>query len=124
MKALRQFALKLPGTEQGIACAGTKLECPTVTVKGKAFLFAGANHLRLKLTDSIPEAKKLAAKEPDRYSVGANGWIAVASPDGTWPAMSLMQKWTEESYRQFAPKQSDAKKAPAKKSAKSKAKAR
>ena len=60
MKALRSLALKYPDCEEGIACKGTAIECSTFKVKGKAFLFVGRTEVRLKLADSIAEARKLA----------------------------------------------------------------
>jgi hypothetical protein len=48
IQSLRQIALRLPGTEEGVACAGTSLEKRTIKVRGKAFLFLGAGDAMLK----------------------------------------------------------------------------
>src|ERR1043166_6695539 len=99
MKALRALALKFPACEEGIACKGTALECTTFNVKGKAFLFVGRKEIRFKLGDSIDDAKKLAAKEPTRYTVGANGWTKIAFSDNEPLPMDVVKPWVDESYR-------------------------
>ena len=115
---LRKAALKLPDTEEGIACAGTKLESRTVNVGGKAFVFICDGNARLKLGDSVKEATALAKKEPDRYKVGANGWAQLLYADAA-PPTDLLTRWVAESYHLMAPKKAatagKAKPAPAKK---------
>ena len=71
-KRLRAAAMKLPDTEEGIACAGTSLEKRTIKVRGKAFLFIGQTDAMLKLSDSLPIATNLAAQHPDHFKVGAH----------------------------------------------------
>ena len=104
MKALAKIALAFPEVEVGIACKGTAVECVTFKARGKAFLFLARTNLRLKLGKSLPEASALAAKEPDRYEVGAHGWIKVTSGDKPLP-MDVLTRWIDESYRLLAPKQ-------------------
>src|SRR5947207_7873268 len=77
----------------------------TFKVKGKAFLFVGRTEVRLKLADSIAEARKLAAKEPDRYSVGANGWTKIMFDDRHPLQIAVVKRWIGESYQVMAPKQ-------------------
>jgi hypothetical protein len=68
----------------------------------------GAGVIRLKLDESLAEATKLAAKEPHRYQVGANGWVAAKwSGDQALP-LDVMTRWIDESYRLMAPKQTEA----------------
>ncbi len=111
MKSLKAFAMKLQETEEGIACEGTAVESATYKVNKKAYLFLRAQDLRLKLQASLPEAEKYVAKEPERYSVGAGGWIKVIlQPGGPFPK-GLLERWTRESYELMAAK-------PAKKPAK------
>lgn len=101
MDELRELALRLPGTAEGIACAGTALECATVTAGSKAFLFLRDDEIRLKLRDSLPEVTGLATAEPARYSVGAHGWVTLRPPlAGDEP----MAAWIEESFRLVASK--------------------
>ena len=102
-KRLREAALRRPGVEEGVACAGTKLESRTFKVGGKAFLFLGGEHARLKLGPSQGEAKKLAAAQPARYQIGAGGWARITlDGEGPAPAAALLARWVEESHRLFA----------------------
>jgi YjbR len=100
MQALGQFALRLPETEEGIACEGTALESRTMKRKGKAYLFLRAIDLRLKLAASVEEAAALAAKEPARYQVGAGGWTLVKL-DGATDRLDVLKRWVEESHSLF-----------------------
>jgi len=104
IQALRTFALRYPETEEGVACEGTAIESRTIKARNKAFLFMGAAGIRLKLRESLAEAAKLAAKQPDRYKVGANGWVLVTLGDQSSPH-GLLEKWIDESYRLLVPKQ-------------------
>lgn len=97
MQALRELALAHPGVEEGIACEGTALERRTVKVRGKAFLFLGASDAMLKLAASLPEAARQAQQAPERYRVGAGGWVKT-SFDGKPPPLPLFRKWIAESY--------------------------
>lgn len=104
MKAVRTLAMKYRGCEEGIACKGTAIECSTFKVNGKAFLFVGRAEIRLKLGDSVAEARKLAAKEPGRYTVGANGWAKITFNDDQPLPMAVVTRWIGESYDLMAPK--------------------
>jgi hypothetical protein len=97
-QALRKIGMRLEGAEEGIACAGTALESVTVKARGKAFLFVRAIDARLKLGDSIGEAKKLAAKDPAHYSAGSNGWVQIKFGDGHAPLPNVMERWIAESH--------------------------
>ncbi len=90
MTNLAKIASALPGTEQGIACAGTALESRTYHVKKKSFLFVSKEQARLKLDASAPEARKLG------FPVGANGWVTV--PLDELPAPAVIQRWIAESH--------------------------
>jgi hypothetical protein len=100
---LRRHALRLPGAAEGIACAGTPLECPTVTAGGKTFVFLADTEIRLKLRAALSEAEALAAAEPGRYAVGAHGWVTIGQPIA--PAeLDRLTEWVEESFRLIAAK--------------------
>ena len=99
MKALRRAALRHPDTHEGVSCEGTSLEKRTVKAHKKAFVFLGAADLMVKLRDSLPEAARLAAREPDRYRAGAHGWVKATLPDGEAPPLALLERWIDESYR-------------------------
>ena len=102
--ALRTLALRYPEAEEGVACKGTALECPTVTVRGKAFLFLGDGEVRLKLRDAAAEAGEWASRMPALCSVGAHGWVLVKVGAGEGVPRDVLERWIDESYVLFAPK--------------------
>jgi hypothetical protein len=97
VQALRKAALAFPGVEEGVACAGTAIECATFKADKKAFLFVNENNARLRLKASRAEAERLAKSEPRRFVIGPQGWakIFLAEP----PSLELMLRWLDESYR-------------------------
>jgi len=99
--ALLAHARRHPGIEEGVACAGTKLESRTVKVRGKAFAFFGPGTLRLKLGASLAEAQQFAVRAPDACTAGAGGWIAVRYVAGAPPA-AVLRRWLDESHALFA----------------------
>jgi hypothetical protein len=98
---LLAHARRHPGIEEGVACAGTKLESRTVKVRGKAFAFFASDKLRLKLGSSLAEAQAFAARSPDACSAGAGGWIAVRFAVCA-PPTALLRRWLDESHALFA----------------------
>ena len=98
--ALRSIASRLPGVEQGIACKGTSLESVTWQVRKKAFLFVGPSAARLKLSGSLAEARRLAAKQAG-IEVGAGGWVKLAL-DEKGPPAAVLERWVGESHAQYA----------------------
>jgi hypothetical protein len=98
VKTLRASALRLPETTEGVACKGTVLERCTVKARNKAFLFVDATGARLKLRESLSEAAELASEDPQRFKVGANGWVAVTFGEKAVPAR-ILKRWIDESYR-------------------------
>jgi hypothetical protein len=105
VKTLRELALRYPEAEEGIACAGTAIEKRTIKVRSKAFLFLGTADAMLKLGDSLAEAAKLAAKEPELYKTGAKGWVTVKIDADASPPFDVLARWIDESYRLLAPEQ-------------------
>jgi hypothetical protein len=122
MRGLIASAAKLPGVEEGIACAGTALESRTLKIGDKAFAFFGPNDLRIKLAQSLVAAQRLAKARPGSCVPSASGWTKCTLGPGMLP-ISTLTKWISESYRMFAPppygnaaeKRKPAKKSPAKK---------
>ena len=106
---LRQTAMRHPDTEETVACNGTAIESRRFSIGTKAFLFVGPKSVMVKLDESRGEAIELAAKEPDRYRIGATGWATVATGDGKAP-LARLRRWVDESRRVVA-----AAKVPAKK---------
>ena len=90
----------------------------------KAFLFVGMQGGRykamFKLERSIPQATRLAEKEPDRYEVGSTVWVTTRfTAEQPLPA-AVWEKWLDESYelsRASGPRKRTAKKTAAKKKA-------
>jgi hypothetical protein len=101
-QALRSVALGYPETAEAIACAGTALESSAYKANKKTFLFVGKTDARLKLLASQAEAHKLAAAEPDRYRVGALGWVTVKLGDEGKPELTRLTRWIDESYQLIA----------------------
>jgi hypothetical protein len=104
LQILRTVALGYPETQEGVACAGTSAEKRTIKVKGKAFLFLGMADVMLKLRESLEEATTLASKRPDRYKVGAHGWVTVTISNLKSLSEKLLLRWIDESYRLLASK--------------------
>ncbi len=102
MQALRKIALRYPATEEGVACEGTPIESRTVKARNKAFLFLTVDHARLKLKESLPEATKLALKEPQRFQIGASGWVKASLTKGGSVHLNVLERWIGESYRLMA----------------------
>jgi hypothetical protein len=102
VRALIAAAAKLPGAEEGVACAGTALESRTLKIGGKAFAFFGPSDLRVKLSRSLPAAEKLARTKPGSCIPSAAGWTKCTLGPGMLPVTTLA-KWIHESYRLFAP---------------------
>lgn len=94
---IRLKASRYPAVDKGTACTQSSFK----TGK-KAFLYIGMQGGRykamFKLKKSMPEAAKLAKKEPDLYQVGSTAWVTARftaerpMPKKTW------EKWLDESY--------------------------
>ena len=104
MQALRRIALQYPEAEEGTSCNKAAFKA-----RNKAFLFVGMDetsyNVMLKLRESLPEAKKLAAKEPGHFGVGGMDWVKATFDHDESPPAGLMEKWIDESYRLLAHKQ-------------------
>jgi predicted DNA-binding protein (MmcQ/YjbR family) len=104
VEAMRKLALALPGTDEGIACAGTAIEARTVRAGGRAFLFLGPKEMRLKLGKSLAEARRLAAKHPGIVNLGKGEWVSVVHDDVGAVPIAVLAAWVEESHALVAPK--------------------
>ncbi len=102
--AMYAHGLRYPGTVEGISCAGTAIEARTVKVKKRAFVFVRLKDARLKLGDSLSEAKAMAAAAPDQYEASDNGWVKIVFDRGAAPGLDVMRRWIDESYRLMASK--------------------
>ncbi|MDF1800372.1 MAG: MmcQ/YjbR family DNA-binding protein [Planctomycetota bacterium] len=103
-EALRQRAAEYPGVDEGTACTQSSFK-----VRGKSFLFVGEQGGRykvmLKLGESLPEARELAAAQPDNFQAGGKGktaWVTLRFSAGDAPAAKLWRRWLDESFALFA----------------------
>ena len=103
-EALRKRASEYPGVDEGTACTQSSFK-----VGGKSFLFVGEQGGRykvmLKLGESLPEARELAAAQPDNFQAGGKGataWVTVRFSAEDPPAAKLWRRWLDESYAIFA----------------------
>jgi hypothetical protein len=51
-----------------------------------------------KLKSSMPHARKLATKEPERFEVGSTGWVTTRFTAEAPLPKSIWEPWLEESY--------------------------
>lgn len=100
--SLREIAVSLPDTEEGIACEGTVLEKRTIKVRKKAFVFLGRSNVMLKLGDSLADATAIANEKPDFLKAGASGWVTVKLDGKAAVPRRKLEAWIKESYRLFA----------------------
>jgi len=100
--ALRDLAMRHPGTVETVACKGTAIESRRFSIGTKAFLFVGAKSVMVKLAASKGEAERLAAMEPDRYRIGASGWATIVTGDGKTAPLALLRRWIDESHDSVA----------------------
>lgn len=103
IEALRRFALALPGTDEGVACAGTALEKRTLRTGGKAFLFLGRGDAMLKVGASLAEARRFAAKDPAGCRAGGGGWVTVRIGEDAVVPLPVLERWIAESHGLMAP---------------------
>ena len=100
---LRRLALRFPETDEGISCDKAAFKA-----HGKAFLFVGCGEatdcVMLKLGESLPEAARLAAKNPATFKVGGTGWVTITIAKGNTLPPDLLPRWINESFRLLAPK--------------------
>ncbi len=94
---IRSKAGRYPGAVEGKSCTQTSFK----TGK-RAFLYVGEQGGRykamFKLDKSLPEATKLAKKEPDRYEVGSTAWVTARFTAEKPMPKKLREKWLEESH--------------------------
>lgn len=100
---IRTHALTFPETVEGSSCVNRAFKAG-----GKNFVFLGENdeecNIRIKLESSIPELKKLAKADAERWSVGTHGWTHIRLPPDEAPPVEDLQRWITESFMLLAPK--------------------
>ena len=97
--AIRKKAVTFPGVAKGTSCSQSSFKAG----KG-SFLYIGPGpksqgfKAMFKLARSMPQAEKLADKDPDRFQVGSNSWVTARFTAEKPLAKSIWEKWLKESY--------------------------
>ena len=96
---IRERAAAFPDVADGTSCNQNSFKV------GKAsFLFIGPGRkgvgykAMFRLKKSLPQAKKLAAKDPDRFEVGKTGYVTARFTAEKPLPKSIWEKWLRESY--------------------------
>ena len=79
-----------------------------IKVKGKIFVFLGADKDGLGIGVKLPQTHELALTlpyvKPTPYGLGKAGWVSARIPAGKRIDLELLLDWVDESYRAVAPK--------------------
>ncbi len=96
---IRRKAAAFPAVDKGTSCTQSAFK------SGKtAFLYIGPGtkgqgfKAMFKLERSMPQARKLAAKDPDRFGVGSTSWVTTRFTAEEPLPKSIWEKWLKESY--------------------------
>ena len=104
LKAIRTFALALPGTAPKSPWPGHD----DVAVNDKTFLYLGVHEdkvsVGVKLQVSGAEVLRLPDAKPMAYGLGKSGWVSIAFDPSAAPPLETIKRWVMESYRAQAPK--------------------
>ena len=106
LKAIRAFALALPGAQPKSPWPGHD----DVAVNDKTFLYLGVHDdddrvsVGVKLRVSGAEVLRLPNAKPMAYGLGKSGWVSVAFDPSAGPSLETVKRWVMESYRAQAPK--------------------
>ena len=98
-KPIREKAASFPDVAKGTSCNQSSFKAG----KG-SFLFIGPGakgvgfKAMFKLDHSMPQARKLAAQDPDRFEVGSTGWVTTRFTSEKPLPKSIWGKWLQESY--------------------------
>jgi len=96
---IRKRAVAFPGVAKGSSCNQSSFKAG----KG-AFLYIGPGakgqgfRAMFKLGRSMPQAKKLATKHPERFGVGSTGWVTTRFSAEEPLPRSIWEPWLKESY--------------------------
>ena len=96
---IRRKAATFPSVAKGTSCNQSSFKAGKGT-----FLFIGPGakgqgfKAMFKLEQSIPQARKLAAKDPDRFEVGSTSWVTTRFSSEKPLPKSIWEKWLKESY--------------------------
>ncbi|MEQ8766161.1 MAG: hypothetical protein RL885_19750 [Planctomycetota bacterium] len=97
-------AIRLAAESQSDVVVGTSCNQSSFKVGSKAFLYIGPGakgpgfKAMFKLERSLPQASERAAQEPDRFQVGAQGWVTTRFTAEKALPKSIWERWLKESY--------------------------
>jgi predicted DNA-binding protein (MmcQ/YjbR family) len=104
LKAIRAFALALPGTQPKSPWPGHD----DVAVNDKTFLYLGVHDdqvsVGVKLRLSGAEVLRLPSAKPMAYGLGKSGWVSIVFDPSAGAPLDTIRRWVMESYRAQAPK--------------------
>ncbi|MCF7807805.1 MAG: hypothetical protein K9N38_04710 [Candidatus Marinimicrobia bacterium] len=104
--AIREKAAEFEEVIKGTSCNQSSFK-----TKQGSFLFIGPGpkgvgyKAMFKLKESMPEAIRLAEKQPDQFEVGNTGWVTTRFTDESPLDKSIWTRWLSESYALVASKQ-------------------
>jgi predicted DNA-binding protein (MmcQ/YjbR family) len=100
---LRKVALAYPEAHEDMPWGHHAIK-----VKGKTFVFLGADAATFSLSAKLPSSADVALKlpfaSPTEYGLGRSGWVAARFSRSARVPMNILQLWIDESYRAIAPK--------------------
>jgi predicted DNA-binding protein (MmcQ/YjbR family) len=100
---LRAFALGFRETREDHPWGESAIK-----VKGKTFVFMGADATGLRLSMKLPHSREFALEykftEPTSYGLGKSGWVTASFAGKDKPPIDVLEAWINESYRAIAPK--------------------
>lgn len=102
-EALRTYAMSFPEAWEDHPWGEIAFK-----VRKRIFFFLGSSgegiSLSLKLPESGEEALLLPFTEPTGYGLGKSGWVSAKWDAKQAPALAMIKRWIDESYRAVAPK--------------------
>ncbi|MDE2474668.1 MAG: MmcQ/YjbR family DNA-binding protein [Alphaproteobacteria bacterium] len=96
---LRKCALAFPESHEDHPWGETAIK-----VRGKVFVFLGADGLTVKLPRSFEFALDYPGTKPAAYGLGKSGWISSGFGARNAPPLDVLEHWIAESYSAVAPK--------------------
>ena len=96
---LRKFALAFPESYEDHPWGETAIK-----VRGKVFLFIGADGLTVKLPRSFEFALEYPGTSPAAYRLGKSRWVSSGFGTRNTPPQDVLEHWIAESYSAVAPK--------------------
>lgn len=96
---LRRHALSYPDAHEDHPWGETAIK-----VRGKVFVFLGADGLTVKLPRSFEFALEYPGTKPAGYGLGKSGWVSSGFGTRNTPPPDVLEHWIEESYSAVAPK--------------------